>query len=161
MVVSSYDAETGKREKNRYTPLFSSDSMKLTENSEFRVSIVITKRVEPITHTFLQSFGALGPGDLNSSATAVIHFVNFSNDEIKVVLKSMDLFYKDENLNLIEIGEIILSPQESYSTEEIETNVFTYSKEFEVLLNFDINGENRSQKFQMKRQTIEDVKKKK
>jgi PBP1b-binding outer membrane lipoprotein LpoB len=49
MTSSSYDPATGKHETKKYTPLFSSDSIQLAENAEFKVSVVITRRVEPIS----------------------------------------------------------------------------------------------------------------
>lgn len=91
MTSSTYDPATGKYETKKYTPFFSSDSMQLAQDSEFRVSVVITRRVEPISHSLLTSMGGLGPDDLYSSATAVIHFKNDSAESCRVILSSLDL----------------------------------------------------------------------
>jgi len=157
MTSSSYDSATGKYETKKYTPFFSSDSVSLVKDAEFRVSVVITRRVEPISHSLLTSIGGLGPDDLYSSATAVFHFKNDSNDVLKLNLKSLNILNNKEILNL---SEIVLLPGAKFSTREIKTRVSTYNTEFNLKLIYDINGIEKSQSFYLIRQTPEDLKKK-
>lgn|SRR3989338_3285008 len=158
MTSSTYDAKTGKYETKKYTPFFSSDSMPLAESAEFRVSVVITRRVEPLSHSFLTAMGGLGPDDLNSTATAVVHFKNDSDETLKINLKSLNIFNTE---NLTNLDEVILSPGDRFSTKEIKTEVSTYNTEFDLKLNYELNGIAKSTVFSMVRQTSEDFRKKK
>jgi len=155
MTSSSYDPATGKHETKKYTPLFSSDSAQLAENAEFKVSVVITRRIEPISYGLLASVGGLSSDDLYSSATAVFHFKNDSGETININLESLNILNAEENIKL---PEIILSPGDRFSTKEIKTRVSTYSTDFNLKLTYDINGVKKSQNFHLTRQTSADLK---
>lgn len=151
-----YDPIKGRRTKVVYSPLFSSDSMPLSQDAEFRVSLVITRRVEPISYGLLASVGGLGSDDTISSATVVYHFKNDSDQTLNVTLKNFSIYNDKQSLN---VQQITLLSGDRFSTKPIITEVGTYNKELNLTLSYDLNGVEKSQDFHLIRQTMADLKK--
>jgi hypothetical protein len=99
--------------------------------------------------------GGLSSDDLYSSATAVFHFKNDSDETLNINLESLNILNAEENIKL---PEIILSPGDKFSTKEIKTRVSTYSTDFNLKLTYDINGVRKLQNFRLTRQTPADFK---
>ena len=154
MYSSTYDPATNKKMEVVYSPLFFSDSYSLADGAEFKVSVVITRRVEPISYGLLASIGGLGPDDLESSATVVVHFKNDSQELYKIQLNRFN------QGSPIGVPEIILKPGDRFSTREIPLKVLTYEKAFNLELDYQLNGRHFSQIFSLKRETVEDLRKK-
>jgi hypothetical protein len=156
--MTQYTYDHGKRTKAVYSPLFSSDSVPLAEGAEFRVSLVITRRVEPISYSLLSAIGGLGPDDTESSATVVVHFKNDSQQTYRISLKEISVMNQKFNAT---IPEVVLKPRDRFDTEPVPVKAPTYNVDFELTLNYKINGKFFSQSFLMKRRTIEELKREK
>lgn len=157
MTTYSHDPNTGRSTKTVYSPLFSSDSFQLAEGAEFRASVVNTRRVEPISYTLLASVGGLTLGDLDSKATAVIHFKNDSQETYQIILKKFRMHNQEF---AIRFPEIILKPGDRYDTKSVPVKIGTYDTEFGLELDYELNGKPLTQQFPMLRQTMDQLKKK-
>lgn len=156
MTIYTYDPNSKKSTKTVYSPLFSSDSTPLAEGAEFRVSVVITRRVEPISYSLLSSIGGLGPDDLESKATVVVHFKNDSQQVYRINLKKIKIQSQEVAINL---PEIVLDPRERFDTKSFIVKVPTYDTSFGIDLFYGLNGDSFSKKFTMTRQTMEELEK--
>lgn len=152
MTSYGYDPKAGRETKIIYSPLFSSSSTPLAEGAEFRISIVITRRVEPISYSLLASIGGLTADDMESKATAEVHFKNDSKEIYKIKLKRFKMLNTEFGIN---IPEIILNPGDRYDTKQFAVKAPTYDVAFGLQLDYELNGQPFSQQFPMKRQTME------
>lgn len=152
---STYDPRTGKTNETVYSPLFSTDSSFLAEGAEFRVSVVITRRVEPITYSLLSAMGGLTPDDMISKATAVVHFKNDSQQIYTIHLKKLVVLNEEF---LIKVPVIVLRPGDRFSTKAIPVKAPTYDSVFPLKLFYALDGESFDQDFSMHRQKMEDLK---
>ena len=157
--IDSYtsDPKTGKSTKTAYSPLFSSDSLPLAEGAEFRVSVVITRFVEPVSYSLLRSIGGLPPEDMESKATAVVHFKNDSKNIYRIGLKKIIILTKEFS---VEVPEIILEPGDRFDTKSIPIKTATYDTQISLDLIYELDGNLFVRNFSMKRETMEEIKKK-
>lgn len=156
MSSSTYNPKTGKTSETVYSPLFSTDSLPLAAGAEFRVSVVITRRVEPISYSLLSSIGGLTPDDMFSKATAVVHFKNDSQQIYRINLKKFAVL--NEKF-LVKVPEIVLRPGDRFSTKAISVKAPTYDSAFPLKLFYALDDEPFNQDFSMQRQKMEDLKK--
>lgn len=154
MTSYSSDPKTGQSIKTVYSPLFSSDSSLLANGAEFRVSVVITRRVEPISYSLLSAVGGLTPDDMESKATAVVHFKNDSQQTYKIALKEINILNQGF---FVRIPEIILKPGDRFDTKQILVKAPTYDTDFTLGLQYEIDGKTLSRTFSMRRETMEDL----
>lgn len=152
----TYDSKTGEKTKTVYSPLFSTDSLPLAEGAEFRVSVVITRRVEPISYSLLSSIGGLTPDDMESKATAVVHFKNDSQQTYRVALRKIIILNQEFTIKL---SEITLNPGDRFYTKSIVVKAPTYNTTFTLRLCYELEGMSFSQNFSMKRETVEELQK--
>ncbi len=152
---STFDPKTGKRTETTYSPLFSSDSLPLAEGAEFRVSVVITRRVEPVSYSLLRSIGGLPPEDMESAATAVVHFKNDSTRSYRIGLKTIKILNKEFSVHL---PEVTLKPGERFDTRSIPIKMATYDVWTDLDLTYELDGTLLVQNFPMRRQTMEELK---
>lgn len=150
----TYNQDTGRNIKTVYSPLFSTESLPLAEGAEFKVSAVITRRVEPISYGLLSSIGGLTAEDTKSKATAVIHLKNDSQQIYKVNLKKIIIFNQEF---LVAKPEIILKHGDRFDTKEIPVKAPTYDASFNLNLIYEIDGQPFSQIFSMKRKTVDEL----
>ena len=155
MTNYSYDPKVGRETKTVYSPLFSSDSAPLAQEVEFRVSVVITRRVEPISYNLLASMGGLTAEDMESQATTVVHFKNDSQQTYRIDLKEINILNRGF---VVRIPEIILKPGDRFDTREIAIKAPTYDTSFTLSLRYEIEDGPASQIFAMRRERIEDLK---
>lgn len=155
-VMSSYtyDQNTGRDIKTVYSPLFSSDSQFLAEGAEFRVSVVITRRIEPISHSLAASIGGLTSEDIESKATAVVHFKNDSDRIYRISLKKITALNQDFPISS---SEIILKPGDRFDSREFAVKAPTYDTIFNLSLFYDIDGQPSTQNFSMRRKTSDEL----
>lgn len=158
MTSYKYDPKVGQETKTTYSPLFSSDSISLAGGAEFRVSVVITRRVEPISYSLLASVGGLPSEDLESKATAVVHFKNDSQQIYKINLRKITIASNEFN---VRVPEIILRPENRIDSKEVTIKAPTYDTTFSLNLQYDLNGQTMSHNFSMQRQTMENLKERK
>ena len=158
MTIYSYDPKVGRETKTVYSPLFSSDSVPLTEGAEFRVSVVISRRVEPVSYSLLASVGGLTPDDMESTATAVVHFKNDSQQTYRIGLKEINILNQEFS---VRIPEIILKSGDRFDTKEIAVKAPTYDTGFVLNLSYEIENKPANQTFAMKRERMEDLRKNK
>ena len=152
---STFDPKTGKRTQTTYSPLFSSDSFPLAEGVELRVSMVITRRVEPVSYSLLRSIGGLPPEDMESAATAVVHFKNDSAHSYRIGLKTIKILNKEFSVHL---PEITLKPGERFDTKSIPIKMATYDIWTNLDLTYELDGTLLVQNFPLRRQTMEELK---
>ena len=154
MSSSTYDPQIGKTTKTVYSPLFSTESLPLAEGAEFRVSVVITRRVEPISYNLLASVGGLTPDDMESKATTVVHFKNDSQQTYRIDLKEINILNQGF---FVKIPEIVLKPGDRFDTKQIAVKAPTYDTGFKLDLHYEIEGKPTSQIFAMRRERMEDL----
>ncbi len=154
MTSYSYDPKVGRETKTVYSPLFSSGSAPLAEGAEFRISVVITRRVEPISYNLFASIGGLTAEDLESKATAVVHFKNDSQQIYKITLRKINI---GNNEFAIRAPEIILKPGDRLDTKEVVVKAPTYNTAFSLNLQYDLNGQSMNKSFSVRRQTMEEL----
>lgn len=155
MTSYSQDPNTGKSIKRVYSPLFSSDSASLAEGAEFRVSVVITRRVEPISYNLLSSVGGLTPDDMESKATAVIHFKNDSQQTYQIDVREINILNQGFP---VKIPEVVLKPGDRFDTKQIAVKAPTYDTDFSLKLRYELESKSTSQIFAMKREKMDDLK---
>ncbi|GEM_PF-3160693 len=156
MYSSTYDPVTKKSTKVVYSPLFSTNSFPLAEGAEFRMSVVITRRVEPITYSLLTSIGGLGPDDMESTATVEGHFKNDSQKIYHITMNKLRIQNRDYVINA---SEIVLKPGDRYDTKAMAIKAPTYDVAFVLGLDYELDGKSLSQQFPMKRRSMEEIKK--
>lgn len=154
----TYDQNTGRNIKTLYSPLFSTDSQSLAEGAEFKVSAVITRRIEPISHGLLTSMGGLSFADIESKATAVVHFKNDSTQIYRINLKKIIVLNQEFS---VAGSEIILKPGDRFDSKEFAIRAPTYDTTFTLKLTYDLDGAPLSQDFSMRRKTADELDKKK
>jgi hypothetical protein len=156
MCVYTYDPSSKKSTKTEYSSLFLSDSTSFAEGAEFTVSVVNTRRVEPISYGLLGSIGGLTSDDLESKATVVVHFKNDSQQAYRINLKKITILKQDFIINF---PEIVLDPGDRFDTKVFSAKIPTYDTSFELDLFYELKGRLLTEKFTMSRQTIEELNK--
>lgn len=126
-----------------YSPLFASESYKLTEGAEFKVSVVIVGGVDEMN---------------NSIATAKVHFKNDSQQTHKISLKE---FKVEQHSFRINVPEIVLKAGECFDTKQISIFVPSFSTYISLSMNYELNGEKYENNFEMRRVTMDEIKKRK
>jgi hypothetical protein len=152
MTSHTFDPKTGESTKTVYSPLFSSESMSLAGGAEFRVSVVITRRVEPISYILLSSVGGLTSDDMESKATAVVHFKNDSQQIYKIKLIKFIIWHRDFPIN---VPDVILEPGDRFDTKSVAVKAPTYDKDFSLDLLYELDGQSFSRMFSLRRETME------
>lgn len=156
MSSSTYDPHTGKRSDTIYSPLFSTDSIPLADGAEFRVSVVITRIVEPLSHSMLSVIGGLTLDDMVSKATAVVHFKNDSKQIYKINLKKIIVLNQEF---LVKVPEVVLKSGTRFDTKTIAVKAPTYDTTFDLTLDYELDGKSFIQNFPMRRETMEEIEK--
>lgn len=145
----TYDQDTGRNIKTVYSPLFSTESLPLAEGAEFKVSVVITRRIEPISHGLLTSMGGLTAEDIESKATAVVHFKNDSMQTYRINLKKFTVLNHEFPITG---AEIILKPGDRFDSKEFAVKAPTYDTTFTLKVAYDLGGVSLIQDFLMRRE---------
>ncbi len=153
MLSVTDDPVTGKTTRTIYSPCFLSELVDTPDNMMWYVTVVITRINGPGT-ALLTALGGLDSSDMWSTATAVVHMKNTSKKNAHI---SLDHFQIKGQSYPTKLSAYDLAPDQLYNTPQIPVTVETYSHEFNMEVHYTKNGVPAVQKFQMKRQTMDEA----
>ena len=130
--------------KTYYSPAFFSGTIPFEKGIDCRMSVVITRRV----------LRKLTPDDVLSAATLVLHFSNPNTRDFRIKIESLETggqtFHVSQRPFMLKANRI-------FSTSEIALKAPTYERNFDVLLNYEIDGEKRQHTYFLKRETVQEL----
>jgi hypothetical protein len=150
----TYDASTGKWTAVKYSPAFISEILKLEGGLEAKISVVNMRRVNPLKYAAMSAADARGPEDLDSEATAVIHYRNDTSSLQRFQPLSLRVNGKEFGINM---GDVPFQPKERLETYPIYLVIKTYDTEFDLTLLYVSNGVKGEHTFHMRRETAQEA----
>lgn len=135
-----------------FSRFFQNSTVLVEEKIGLDLVLDIQKREIPVLYEFARFLGVLGPWDLTGHATVTGYLFNFSQEDQKLTLESVDHYGEQ---SLAAPIEVLLKPRALHCVSLGRVEVNRYGRGIPLTLQFDYGGERKALKIVANRLTYE------